>query len=280
METRYPIEGPFGSEFPAICNHCGVMTAWSRKTWKFCEQFSRFCGKTTAYGNIFKIMFRTAQLSVHKLFTSCIRRSIVLRDSIVDGDWLSATEWCQRHLPCCQPASKIAENSGRFFYVVSKPGNDFELIPTVEMETRNPVEGYFCSEFPAICNHCGDMAAWTHKTLTKFDKFLRFSVKTTSYGKFLKSCSKSFHRDIDGRVVVRFREIWPTREIGEIVRCLPDKKKQNFAWLYSCRCCADRVQNLPGPAPDNVLWMFQISSKSVHLRRIYSRTRERRQNAP
>jgi len=32
--------------------------------------------------------------------------------------------------------------------------NDFELIPTVAMETRNPVERYFGSEFPAICNHC------------------------------------------------------------------------------------------------------------------------------
>jgi len=41
-------------------------------------------------------------------------------------------------------------------------GNDFEvfeLIPMVEMETRNPVDGYFCSEFPVICNHCGVMAA-------------------------------------------------------------------------------------------------------------------------
>jgi len=39
-------------------------------------------------------------------------------------------------------------------------GNDFELIPTVEMETKNnPVEGYFGSEFPAICNDCGVMAA-------------------------------------------------------------------------------------------------------------------------
>jgi len=27
METRHPVEGPFGSEFPAIYNHCGVMTA-------------------------------------------------------------------------------------------------------------------------------------------------------------------------------------------------------------------------------------------------------------
>jgi len=36
-------------------------------------------------------------------------------------------------------------------------GNDFELIPTVEMETIHPVEGYFGSEFPAIRNHCGVM---------------------------------------------------------------------------------------------------------------------------
>jgi len=45
METRHPVEGQFGSEFPAICNHCGVMVAWSRKTWKFCEQFLRFLKK-------------------------------------------------------------------------------------------------------------------------------------------------------------------------------------------------------------------------------------------
>jgi len=38
-------------------------------------------------------------------------------------------------------------------------GNDFELIPTVEMVTRNPVNGYSGSEFPAICNHCVVMAA-------------------------------------------------------------------------------------------------------------------------
>ena len=38
-------EGLFSREFPTICNHCGVMTAWSRKTWKFCEQFSIFFGK-------------------------------------------------------------------------------------------------------------------------------------------------------------------------------------------------------------------------------------------
>ena len=46
MDTRHPVEGPFGREFPAIWNHCRVMTAWSCKTWKFCEQFLRILEKT------------------------------------------------------------------------------------------------------------------------------------------------------------------------------------------------------------------------------------------
>jgi len=36
-------------------------------------------------------------------------------------------------------------------------------------------------------------------------------------------------------------------EIGEIVRSLPDKN--NLAWLSSCRCFADRAQNLSVPDP-------------------------------
>jgi len=36
---------------------------------------------------------------------------------------------------------------------------DFELIPTVEIETRNLVEGYFGNEFLVICNHCGVLVA-------------------------------------------------------------------------------------------------------------------------
>ena len=45
METRHSVVGPFGSEFPGICNICLVMTACSHKTWKFCEQFLRFLQK-------------------------------------------------------------------------------------------------------------------------------------------------------------------------------------------------------------------------------------------
>ena len=56
-ESRHPVDGQFGRVFPAICNHCRVMTAWSRKTWKFCEHFLRFFRKTTPYGKVFKKIF-------------------------------------------------------------------------------------------------------------------------------------------------------------------------------------------------------------------------------
>jgi len=42
-------------------------------------------------------------------------------------------------------------------------------------------------------------------------------------------------------------EKFDQREVGEIERCLPDKKK--FAWLFSSRYCAERAQNLHEPAP-------------------------------
>ena len=36
-----------------------------------------------------------------------------------------------------------------YLYAAYRPGNDFESILTVKMETRHPVrEGYFGSEFP------------------------------------------------------------------------------------------------------------------------------------
>jgi len=66
-------------------------------------------------------------------------------------------------------------------------------------------------------------------------------------------------------------------EVGKVVRYLPDKK-QKFGSRLRSRFCADRAQNLLGPAPNNILGVPQISSKSVHFRRSYSRTREHRSN--
>jgi len=45
------------------------------------------CGMPTIQYSV-----QSARLSVHKLFTSCIRRGLASSDSIVDGDWLPATE--------------------------------------------------------------------------------------------------------------------------------------------------------------------------------------------
>jgi len=58
MEIRHPVEGSLGSEFSSICNRCGVMAVWSRKTWIMFAKILRFFGKTTPYGKIFKILFR------------------------------------------------------------------------------------------------------------------------------------------------------------------------------------------------------------------------------
>jgi len=63
------------------------------------------------------------------------------------------------------------------------------------------------------------------------------------------------------------------REIGVIYLT---EKKQKFGNLSNRRYCADRTKNLPGPAPNIWLTMFQISSKLVHFRRSYSRPREGR----
>jgi len=58
METKHPVEGQFGSEFPTICNHLGVTAAWSRKTWRFREQFLLFLGKRHLMVKSSKILFR------------------------------------------------------------------------------------------------------------------------------------------------------------------------------------------------------------------------------
>jgi len=57
METRNPVEGYFGSGFLAICNHCRVMVAWSRKTLKIFENFFAFFEKTIPYSKILKFSF-------------------------------------------------------------------------------------------------------------------------------------------------------------------------------------------------------------------------------
>ena len=136
------------------------------------------------------------------------------------------------------------------------------------MEIRYPVDGQFGREFPAICNHNGVRMAWSRKTWNFFKAIFAF------FGNILFQKFTWRHRStlLCSNVV---KYVW--WEIDEIVRYLPHKKKQqNFRSLSNCLYCAGRAKNVPRPAPNIWLTLFQISSKSVHFRWSYSRTREGR----
>ena len=180
-------------------------------------------------------------LLTHKLFSSCIRRYLVSR----------ASNWV---MPALSVVLRIFsfQFSLLFFHVGSQAaaaaymvypisdtgrgrkcgnyvpctaqGKDFKLISMVKMATRHPVEGQTGSEFPEICNHCGVVTAWCHKTLKFCEQFLRFFGKTTPCGKIFNILFQKFtwrHRlTLLCSNVVNFVK----REIGKIVRYLPDQK--------------------------------------------------------
>jgi len=100
-----------------------------------------------------------------------------------------------------------------------------------------------------ICIHFGEIVAWSQKSLTTFKQNLMFSEKRPLTGKFSKMFSERIHADIDPRLVCKFREIWPTGSPWN--RALLTRQK-NFGSLSRSRFCADRAQNLSGPAPDNI----------------------------
>ena len=135
-------------------------------------------------------------------------------------------------------------------------GKDFELILTVKMETRHPLKGQFGSEFPAICNHCSYDCLKSQDLEILWTIFVFFG-KTILYGEIFKilfvfgKFSSPHQSTLLCWNFVKFIR----REIGEIVRYLPDKK---FSCLSDCRYSADSAHNLPGPAPNNLLRVLQI----------------------
>ena len=91
------------------------------------------------------------------------------------------------------------------------------------METRHPVEIQFGCKFPAICYHCGVMAAWSRQIWNIFETFLCFFLeKRPLMIKFSKFCSESLHRDTDRRCVQKF-----VKTVRPYVIYLT-KKKQTF----------------------------------------------------
>jgi len=139
------------------------------------------------------IQYSTQRLSVHKLFTSCIQRCLVSHAC----DWvmsaLSAVLliYSFQSKPAFLPCRSARRHSGvlglpnighrtlpkiwvGFLYGAYSPRNDFELILSSNGKNVNwtPRRKTTFSEFPAICNHCVVMAAWSRKMLKFCEKFL------------------------------------------------------------------------------------------------------------
>jgi len=146
------------------------------------------------------------------LFTSCIPSGLVSRD-------------CYRIMPCrsvpcvirIRRVRKIWEYVSCTDFTVQE--NNFELISTIKMLTRHPVGGSCGSKFPSICNHCG-VGSLKSKDVKIFRKFCVF--KTNPYGKMFRNfVPKVFIATLVDVMCSNFvKFVW--REIGEIVRCLPD----------------------------------------------------------
>jgi len=126
-----------------------------------------------------------------------------------------------------------------------------------------------------ICNHFREIAAWSRKSLTMIKVFLE---KKTPWGQIFKKC---FRKDSPPhRTMFCVQTVWKLADQKSANSCVYLTKKQNFCKVSRSRFCADCTQNLSGPAPNNILGVPQISSKSVHFRRSYSGTREHHWNVP
>ena len=145
--------------------------------------------------------------------------------------------------------------------------NNCELMPMVKMETRNLVESYFGSEFLAICNHCGVMAAWSRKTLKIFETFLRFLKKTTSYDKIFKILFRNFSSQHRAMCCVQISwNIADGKSVKSCVAYLTKKKFRLALHLSLLRGSRPKsVRASPRQCTQSVPDFIQIGSLSTEL---------------
>jgi len=223
------------------------------------------CGRQIIWAKDVCLQFLTI-LTLLILILTLAQTSIaqmVCRISSVNSrlDW--ATSWYESH-SCTDSAVQ---------------GNDFEFIPTIRMVRGHSVEGSFSREFSSIYVVRELWPSDVRSRSRCYRKTCVFEKNDPLQEDFENYVPKGFTTSQIHVLCANFVK-FGLPEIGKVVCYLPDKKKQNFASLPRFRFCADRAQNLSRPAAINVLRVPQISSKSVHFRRSYSRTREHRSNAP
>ena len=130
--------------------------------------------------------------------------------------------------------------------------NDFEIIPTIYMESQHSVDGPISPDFSSIYIVRQLWGPQVGSRWSVFPKNCLFGKNDPLLENFQKFVPKGFivtQIHVLCANFVKFGRL----EVGEIAWCLPDKKKQNFRSLCSSCFCTDRAQNLPGPASNYVL---------------------------
>ena len=157
-------------------------------------------------------------------------------------------------------------------------GNDFELISSVKMETRHPVEGSFGNECPSTYNHCRVMEAWSRKTLKNFN-FCVFFGETTPYGKIFKILFQNDLSQHESTCCIQI--LWNFADGKSVKSWVAYLTKNKISHGSSARATARITPKIcqGQPHAHNVFRVLQISSKLVHFRRSYIRTREHCQSA-
>jgi len=140
--------------------------------------------------------------------------------------------------------SDVVENLGMFLYAAYRPGNDYELIPTVKVETRHPV--------------------WDH-LVVNFRRFVIIAELWWPLRYFSKFCSECFHRDTDGCVV--YQILLNLADGKSVKSCLAyltkNKTKFRLALLGGWRPKSTRTSHLQctKSAPD----IIEIGSLSAEV---------------
>ena len=176
----------------------------------------------------------------------------------------------------CSTRRKSRRCPGKSFLVRSLLARRMtELIPTVGMESQHSIGAPTCHDFPrfVIISEKSRPEVWNRW------RWSRFFGKDLLRANFQKKC---FRKDSPRhRTMFCVQISWKLGDRKLAKSCVVYlAKKQNFRKVSRSRFCADRAQNLSGPAPNSILGVPQISSKSVHFRRSYSRMREHHWNMP
>jgi len=124
-------------------------------------------------------------------------------------------------------------------------GNDFELIPTVKMESRHFVEGPIGHEFSS-----GIIDVWNRKSLAIFAPYSSFLKKDPLRGNFQNFVPKGFTYSQIHVLCANFVK-FSRPEMGS--RALFAWQKTKFRLALSLSLLCGSPQNLPGLAADNVL---------------------------